>query len=427
MIPRTPSAHSPILFAFLALLFALLALPPEALAQRRGEQKAEPMFPNATREDKQPRASSRIQREIQKMFDAYNEEDDATVEKIAGQLLANAKAGEYAHAMANRLLAEVANNRDDLAAAIGYLQKAIDADVLPNDQHFQSMLVLGQLLGFEEREEEALAVLRRFMEESGSTDPQHRMMLAQSLYRLERYDEAAREVQAVLAEAEKPDPNWKKLLLAIYVESEKTPEAIAVAESLLAADPDDKPLLMNLAGLYLDAEQPQKAADLLENAKARGLFTTEQDYERLYRLYYNIEGAENKTVAVIKEGLEKGILKPGHQVYNLLGQVYYFTDRIQPAIEAWTKAMEYAPDGRTALNLARVLYNEERYAEAKTVIQRALAQGLEQPGDGYVTLGNIELYGLNDKAAAVAAYNEALKYPGDHRGQAESGLKAARR
>ena len=410
----------------LVLVAVLLAVPASVEAQRRG-QEPEPAFPNATRGEPKATASSRIQRDIQAMFDAYGEDEFDKVESVANSLLANAKAGAYAHAMANRMLSEAANARDEIPAAIEYLNKAIDADALPNEQHFQAMLVLAQLLGFEEREEEALAVMQRFFEGSGSTDPQYRMMYAQSLYRLERYDEAAREVSEVLAQAPEPDPNWRKLLLAIYVEGDQIPRAIAVGEELLAANPDDKPLLVNMASMYLDLDQTDKAVALLEDAKARGIFTEEQDYERLYRLYYNMEGQEAKTIQTIHEGLDKGILKPGHQVYSLLGQAYYFSDQVQPAIDAWRKATEYATDGRTALNLARVLYNEERFAEARDAVNLAMHQGLEAPGEGYVTLGNIELYGFRNKGAARAAFNEALKYPGSHQELARNGLTAANR
>ncbi len=414
----------------LALLALAVAAPQPAEAQRRGSQRAEqpePMFPNATRKDVTPRTSTRVQRQIQSLFEAYNDEQDAKVESIANELLGNQKAGDYAHAMANRMLAEVANNRDDTAQAIEYLRQAIDSDAMPNEQHFQSMLLLAQLLSFEDREQEGLEVLRAFLEGSGSSDPQHKMMVGQALYRLERYDEAAAQIREAMTATDKPDRNWKKLLLAVHIEGENIAAAIATAEELVAEDNDDKPLLVNLASLYLDAEQPAKAAALLEDGKARGVFTSEEDYERLYRLYYNIEGGEDKTIAIINEGLEKGILKPGHQVYNLLAQVYYFSDRVEPAIEAWTKALEYATDGRSALNLARVLYNEERYPEAKSVVERAIGLGLEQPGEGYVTLGNIELYGLGNRSAAATAFNEALKHEGGHRQQAETGLKAARR
>lgn len=415
--------------SLLLVLAAALVMPQAALAQRSSStsDEAEPAFPLTERAEPSIRTGSRIQRQIGQMFDAYNEDQLDKVQSMASDLLSNAKAGDYAHAMANRLLAEVANERDEVAVAIDHLNKAIAANALPNEQHFLSMVLLAQLLGFEEREDEAVEVMKRFLEESASRDPQYRMVYAQSLYRLERYDEAAKEITDVLAAAEAPDPNWKKLLLAVYVEADRLPDAIAIAEDLRAGDPEDKALTVNLASMYLDTEQVDKAVALLEDGKQRGLFVAEEDYERLYRLYYNMEGQEAKTIAVITEGLEKGILKPGHQVYNLLGQVYYFSDQTPQAIEAWVKAVEFAPDGRTALNLARVYYNEERYAEAKAAIGQALSQGLEQPADGYMTLGNIELYGLQNKPAAAAAYREALKHPGSHQEQAQKGLAAANR
>ena len=109
-------------------------------------------------------------------------------------------------------------------------------------------------------------------------------------------------------------------------------------------------------------------------------------------------------------GFEKKYLTPGVDIYNALGQAYYFADQIPNAIDAYTKALPYAQDGESALNLARLLSNEERYKDSKKYAQDALQKGLRRPGDAHIIIGRAE-YGLGNRAGLIAAYREAAKYP----------------
>ena len=84
---------------------------------------------------------------------------------------------------------------------------------------------------------------------------------------------------------------------------------------------------------------------------------------------------------MIKEGIDKGILKPDHQAYLALAQSYYFSEQPVPAIDAYRKAAPLDDDGETYLNLARLLWQEDRIPEAKEAAKQAIAKGLKKPDD----------------------------------------------
>lgn len=420
-----------LLAAAIALVLCITLGLGSAMAQRSKKDKEPPPYPDATREEPSTRVTGRLQHSVEKLYKAYEDEKNEEVLKLGKEIVANDKSEGYARAFAYRLMADAADQADDVAHAMEYMKAALDENALSNEQHFQTMLALSQLLMSEERDAEALQILERFFSESHSTKPEYLVIKANALYRLERYPEAVAMLESLIAEAKEVPASWRALLMSSYVEMEQPAKAAVVGERILAEKPDDKTALMNLASLYLESEQEQKAFDLLQGARARGTIATEEDYQRVYRIYYNLEGHENDAIEVMTEGLDKGILKPSHEVYNLLGQTYYFSDRVPQAIEAWVKAVELATNGKTALNLARVYYNEAAddkalYPKAKAMAQKALQQGLERPSDAYVLLGNVELYGLGNKGAAIAAFQEAVKDP-QNRQQAEQGLKQARR
>ena len=396
-----------LLLALLVTLFASGAV----LAQRgKKEEKKEPMFPNATREDPKIKPASRLTKQLQKMF-ALNEEqkyDEAIA--IADELIAHKSAGTYERSLAYQVKGFAKLDQDDYGQALPLLQKVVDENGLPNDTHFQIMAQLAQLQLQEEQYDAALKTFERFFAESKSERPEYLAMKGNALYRLERFDEAAVALKRAIETSDKPQEGWNQLLMATYFDQDKPLEAAKIAEAIVAKNPNDKKTLMNLSSIYADADMYDKAIEVLERARAAGQFTDERDYRQLYSIYLNAEGQEGKGIEVINEGLSKGVLKPSAEIYTALGQSYYFTDRIKESIDAYRKALPFAQDGEAALNLARILTNEEDYAGAKAAAQEALKKGVKRPGDALMVVGRAE-FGLGNTAALKAAYREAAKYP----------------
>ena len=153
------------------------------------------------------------------------------------------------------------------------------------------------------------------------------------------------------------------------------------AEAVAAKNPNDKKAQLNLANMYMQADQMDKAAAVMDKLRSSGQLTEEREYKQLYSIYANTEHKEKDVIAVINEGLQKGILKPDYQVYLALAQSYYYSDQVPQAIDAWQKAAPLSKDGETYLNLARVLHSEGRVPEAKQAAQQALAKGVKNQAD----------------------------------------------
>jgi tetratricopeptide (TPR) repeat protein len=280
------------------------------------------------------------------------------------------------------MAAYAAYNSDDNVAAKAYLQQVVDANGLDNNGHLQSLLMLAQLQLQDEEYEVGLANLDKFFTESQSKRAEDLIIKGQALYQTERYAEAIPVLQQAIAASTEPKDQWNQLLMAAYSSNDQVAEAVAVARQIAERNPDDKRAQINLASMYMQADQMDQAAAVMEKLRVAGQLTEEREYRQLYSIYANTENAENKVIEVINEGLGKGVLKDDHQVYLALAQSYYFTDRIPQAIEAWQKAAPLSPNGETYLNLARVLHGEGRIPEAREAARQALAKGgLRKPED----------------------------------------------
>lgn len=168
--------------------------------------------------------------------------------------------------------------------------------------------------------------------------------------------------------------------MAAYFDAGQPQEATKIAEELISKHPDDKALQLNLAASYMQAGQEDKATALLEKLRASGGLDTADDYRNLYAMYLN-HNKNKEGIAVIQEGLQKGVLTEDYQTLDALAQAYWFSGQSDQAIATYRKAAPLAPNGESYLNLARALLNEGRMGEAKKAAQQALDKGVAKPAE----------------------------------------------
>ena len=370
---------------------------------RKSSQKEENRYPDATREEPKVKGSPKVQKDLQTLITTYNcaaEEPDpknckgpklkdedqvkadlSSARAKADELIANPAATDYDKAIAAQLASQAAYSLDDTPGTVAYLKQAIQLNALDNNSHYQLMYMLAGVQLQEDQLAEGLAMLDRYFAETKSQKPEDFALKGQALYQAERYAEAIPVLKQAIDSSPEPKDNWRQLLMASYVEAGQAGEATKLAESIAAKSPNDKKAQLNLANIYLQADQYDKAAEVMEKLRTAGQLTEEKDYRVLYSTYANLDGKEKEVIAVINDGLQKNILKPDQQTYLALAQSYYYSDQIAPAIAAWQKAAPLSKDGETYLNLAKVFWQEDRIPEAKQAAKAALDKGVKKPED----------------------------------------------
>jgi tetratricopeptide (TPR) repeat protein len=345
----------------------------------RSSKKQENLYPNATREEPKAKGAAKLQTKLQKLVDVYNKDDFANTRIQADELLANPAATDYDKAVASQLASQAAYNLDDIPGTIAYLKQALQFNALDNNGHYQLMYMLASLQLQEEQFADGMATLDRYFAETKSQKPEELALKGQALYQQEKFAEAIPVLKQAIESSPEPKDNWQQLLMASYAEAGQAGEATQMAEKIAAKSPGDKKAQMNLASVYLQADKYDQAAAVLEKLRSSGQMTDEKEYRQLYTTYANMDGKEKEVIAVINDGMQKGVLKPDQQTYLALAQSYYYSDQIPPAIDAWQKAAPLSKDGETYLNLAKVLWQEDRIPEAKQAAKSALEKGVKKP------------------------------------------------
>lgn len=349
------------------------------------QQKVAPLFPSATRvEPKTGASSTDMDEAIGKLLKTVNSkqsDDDAIAqgEKLAGQRDAN----KYDRAVIYEAVGYAFLHKKDNAKGADYLQKSLAQDALPNNEQYQLMLQLVDAQIRAGQADAGLATLDRVIAETKQDKPEYSAIRGRVYYAKKDYAAAAQALQKALDSSTQPDPNAQQMLMASYFELKQPERAEKIGLDIVRTHPDDKAAILNLASVYQQAGQPDKAAALLDDARKRGLLTDAKDYRKLYVLYSNIKGRESDSAAVINEGLQKGILQPNAEAYTALGDDYYFMNQSPQALDAYKKADAVSTDGEAALKLAKVYNNQGQAAEAKAAAERALQKGVANPGEAH--------------------------------------------
>lgn len=393
---------------------------------KQSEQQApasETQYPNATRTSPESKSSDRNARKIQTAFDQLNEGETDKASDALSELDGNSRLSPYEQALVDQGLAQVAYERDDVAGAVARWQKAVDSDALPNDQHFSLMYQVAQLQLSEEQYEPALATLERWQRESGSTKAEALALKGNALYRLERYPEAITTIdQAIAASGDKVDPTLYELKMASYYDQEDYAGAAAALEQLVRARPQDVKNQINLAQMYIELEQNERALAVMQKVLSDGNLKETEHWRQYYQLLSYADKPADAAAAIIK-GMESGALPADMATYKALGDNYYLAEQIDPAIDAYGKAAALSTDdGNADQQRGHLLAERERYAEARDALNAAFRKGkLTDEGTAYLLLGEAESE-LGNDAAARAAFQKALGYERS-KSNAESWLK----
>lgn len=404
------------MLASAALLLGIASSP--ALARTHEDTaKKEVLYPNATRvEPKLDLTSEKDQKNLNEGLDAVNAGDKAKAQQVLQPIIDGSKS-KYAQALALQGLANLAYNDSDIKGAISLLQRSLAIGVMPNDTYFQLEYMLAQFQLADEQYQPALDTIAKWRVEGKKETADSYALEGNAYYRLAKYPEAIAAINKAKSLGTKPEPSWDQILMASYAESGQDEKAAALATNQLTSNPNDPNALNNAVAVLMQAHKYPEAIQLLEKGRTSGMLTKESHYVNLAKLYL-ITGQDSsdpssnatKATQVLEEGMSKGVVKPSAETYMLLGQSAEFANNTDGAIGYYAKAQPLATDGEPALHASRLVLSENKYQQAKTLVQTALDKGVKQKGRAYMILAESER-GLKNKPAAINAMKKAAQDP----------------
>ncbi|MGC1548333.1 MAG: tetratricopeptide repeat protein [Rhodanobacter sp.] len=424
--------HAPLikLLAGAALALTLVSSPAFASDSQASKDKKEVLYPNATRvAPKLDLTSEKEQKSLTDGLDAASAGDKAKATQLLQPLIDSGKS-KYAQALALQAMASLAYNGGDTKSAIDLLKRALDNGVMPNDTYFQLEYELAQFYLASEQFQLSIDTVEKWRAEGKKETADSYALEGNAYYRLQKYPEAIAAIKKAETLTDKPQDSWNQILMASYSESGQGDQAAALAKQQLAANPNDPNALNNAVAILMQAQKYPDAIQLMEDARAKGNLKDEKSYVNLAKLYL-VTGQESsdpkpnaiKATQVLNEGVSKGIVTPTYDNYKLLGDASYIAEQPTQAIDAYRKAMPLAKDGEAAVRAGQLLISENKYSEAKDLLQQGIDKGVQHRGTAYMLLAEANR-GLKNKPAAIAAMKMAAQDP-DTASKANAWLKQA--
>ena len=387
------------------------------------KDKQENEYPNATRTEPKVSMSSGDQRNLNKATDLVNEGNVAEAQPLIEKVLGGKRASPYAQAFAHQLMAQVYWEQDNGPQAISEYKKAIAFDALPNSAHFQLIYALAQTELQEEKYQDALATLDQWEKLTGTQTGDELALKANAYYRTDQYQLAIDTMKKAIALEGNAKESWSQILMASYFELDQYDQAAAEVKAQLAKNPTDKKLINNLATIYIQGDKPAQAIEVMAKAKQQGLITSSEDYLQLARLYSAADDQKN-SAATLKEGFDKGIIKPSLDSYKLQGDVCTLAEDDACAIAAYAKAAPLAEDGNVEYQLGYLNYYADKPADAVAALDRAISKGkLRQEGEAYLLRGDAKNE-LGQEKAAMEDWRKAAGFAST-KTMADQRIKAA--
>lgn len=331
------------------------------------------------------------------------------------KLLGQAGRDTYLRAIINQALAQVQWSLKNYAESLGYFEKALELDSLPDQAHFALMYQVSQLYFRQERYDEALERLQLWfcMSPGERITPGAYVLLASIYAEKEDYNGVLAAISTAISMDSDPREQWFQLRLAANYELEQYPGAAETLEIMIAKWPDRKTYWIQLSQIYFRLMQDQNSLAVLALAYRQGLLDKPADLMYLSGLYSYMD-VPYKAAAVLEKGIRDGIVESDRRHWTMVAESWYAADELERSLQAFEAAGRAARNGESDLRRGFILVDLERWQEALESLDLALEKGgldERKMGEAYLLRGMVEFY-LGNLENANADWENAGRFDG---------------
>lgn len=302
-------------------------------------------------------------------------------------------------------------SQENWREAITAYENVLREEDLPLGLETSATQTLTQLYFQEERYQEALDMLNRWLALLDNPTPDPYIMKAQIHYQLRQYREGIEPVLRALEIARErgrqPQESWYQLLNVFYYELEDYPAAIRNLHILVENWPK-KEYLVTLAALYGQEGDETRQLALFEAAHEMGWLTRGSEMVQLASMFMQ-SGIPYKAATIMDAGLREGTIDSTEANWRLASQAWTLAQEYEKALPALNRAASMSRDGNLDLTLAQSYQNLARWEECAGAARTALRKGdLRRPDQANLMLG-VCLFELKEYGEARQAFQAAAR------------------
>lgn len=340
--------------------------------------------------------SEKVHRLLSKAQEAMEAEDYAAAEGLLGEITELRNLSPYELAHANRFYGFIHLAREDYDAAIQAFRRIVEAngpDVIAGI-YDETIWTLAQLYMQVENYAEAVNYARQWLDSQENPAPRQQVILAMAHYQLGQWREALDVLTLAIDNAQAAgvpvEENWWRYVVAVHWELEQFPEALDVTRILLAQWPR-KSHWNQLQGLYGIVEDEPRQLAAFWCMYDQGLLKTNSELVGMAQLFMLAENPY-KAAVILEEGLNDGSIEKEAVNYRVQAQAWQFAREDRKALAPLRKAAELEEDAKERgvlyLRLAEAHNALSEHGQCAGAARQALRTGeLKSEGRAYMLLG----------------------------------------
>jgi len=302
-------------------------------------------------------------------------------------------------------------SKDDFSSAINSFRKVVDSEGTPEDLRLDTRYTLAQLYTAEERYTEAAIELEIWLDRSTFVNNDARALLAQIYYQLDRKKDSLRMLELAIADVESkgklPKERWWSLQRVLYHEKNDYKKVISILENLVKHYPKWT-YWKQIGSMYGVQERPIDQLVATELVYINGELDKESQVMGLAYMYLSAE-VPYKAAQILAKGMEDGIVKQNAKNLELLGTSWTQAKDLISALKSMEAASKFSDSGDLQSNIADIYLNLGRDKEAYKASLKASKKGnLKYTDANYLSMG-IALLNMHCYKDAITAFRKSLK------------------
>jgi len=353
-----------------------------------------------------------VGKKVGKAFEAYavEAEDGSNVDNALALLLDIRAKKEYDVAFLNRFIGVMYAQKGDEKKSLEYLIKAVEPDILNEDEHAESLKLIGDLQMQVEGYKEALIAYDDWMDFTGKSDANVWMKIAQANLALKQYDKVIVPADnAIAALGDKVNQNPFVLKLNSYYERKMFKKCVEVLETAVQVLPDVKLFWTQLGSFYAMVEDYPKSLSTMDLAYKKGFLEKESQIKMLANLYAQSE-IPHKAAVLLEKSIDSGVVKRDDKNLFTLANTWHAAQHIGKAAGYYGELAKMTNLSKHYSKQGMLLNQDEQYAKAIVALKKAIEIGVRNTGRLNQSIAESYFY-LGKYKQSYAYIQKALKDP----------------
>ncbi|MDX2108825.1 MAG: hypothetical protein SFY80_01155 [Verrucomicrobiota bacterium] len=335
--------------------------------------------------------------------------------------LAKVEAGTYDAAVTNLFGAQVcftiggeAQGEEAEKAyrmATPYMERALVKNYFEEVQYSRYVSSLANLYFTTGQKDEAEQTINKYLN-GGQRQPTPEMVTFMAILMIDgnRWEEALVWVNTLLQTTLEPKVDYYMWAAACHQQLKNYEQAAAYVERVVQMSPTRADYWAQLVSMYYANSNPLGALNALERAQARGIMTSQRDYQTRAELYYNLEQYERAAV-IMREGMLTGKIPNENRNWMLISYCYQTLKDKEKQLSSLIEASKQGNWPEIDYLIANLYWaQKDKPKETIKWIKSSLTKGnMSKPHELFILLISAAIT-VNDYNTATWALNKAKDY-----------------